>query len=96
METNGFHFYTTSAPLVTFHVLSVNVLTNSSLPNFPIEIILFLRYGTIGFGEIEGYEEAMQVETRKTWEQCMKEEIDSLLHNQTWDLVYFPTSKREL
>ena len=37
--------------------------------------------------EPECYEEAMQVETRKKWEQGMNEEIDSLVRNQTWDLV---------
>jgi hypothetical protein len=26
----------------------------------------------------------------------MKEEMDSLVHNQTWDLVWFPAGKREL
>ena len=36
----------------------------------------------------------MQVETRKKWEQGMKEEMDSLVHNQTWDLVKFLVGKR--
>ena len=34
-------------------------------------------------GEPEGYEEVIQVETRKKWEQGMKEEIVSLVNNQT-------------
>ena len=38
----------------------------------------------------------MQVETKKKWEQGMDEEIDSLVRNQTWDLVEFPTGKRTL
>ena len=38
----------------------------------------------------------MQVETRKKWEQAMEEEMDSLMHNQTWDLVNFPTGKKTL
>ena len=33
----------------------------------------------------------MQVETKKKWEKDMKEEMDSLVHNQTWNLVQFPT-----
>ena len=37
--------------------------------------------------EPEGYEEAMHVETRKKWEEGMKEEIDPLVNNHTWDLV---------
>jgi hypothetical protein len=48
------------------------------------------------FGEPECYEEAMQVNTKKKWEQGMKEEMDSLENNQTWDLVQLPTGKRAL
>ena len=46
--------------------------------------------------EPECYEEVMQVETRNKWEQDMNEEIDSLVRNQTWDLVKFPVEKRAL
>jgi len=46
--------------------------------------------------ESEGYEEAMQVETKNKWEQGMKEEMDSLVNNQTWDLIQFPAGKRAL
>ena len=35
----------------------------------------------------------MQVDTKKKWEQGMKEEIYSLVNNQTWELVQFPTGK---
>ena len=38
----------------------------------------------------------MQVETRKKCELAMKEEMDSLVHNQTWDLVRFPAGKTTL
>jgi hypothetical protein len=34
-------------------------------------------------GEPECYEEAMHVNTKKKWEQGMKEEMDSLVNNQT-------------
>ena len=47
-------------------------------------------------GEPECYEEAMQVETRKKWEQGMDEEMDSLARNQTWDLVKLLAGKRVL
>ena len=40
-----------------------------------------------GSGEPKCYEEAMQVENRKKWEQGMNEEMESLVRNQTWDLV---------
>ena len=39
------------------------------------------------FGELERYEEAMQVETIKRWEEGMEEEMVSLVHNQKWNLV---------
>ena len=39
--------------------------------------------------EPECYEEAMQVETRNKWEKGMDQEMDSLVRNQTWDLVFF-------
>ena len=45
-------------------------------------------------GEPKCFEEAMQVETRKKWEQGMDEEMDSLVRNQTWDLVKLPTEKK--
>ena len=48
------------------------------------------------FGELECYEEAVQVETRKKWEKSMKEEMDPLAHNQTWDLVRLPAGKTTL
>jgi hypothetical protein len=41
----------------------------------------------IDYGEPECYGEAMQVDTKKKWEQGMKEEMDSLVNNQTLDLV---------
>jgi len=46
--------------------------------------------------EPECYEEEMQVESRKKWELAMEEEMDSLIHNQTWDLVRLPTRKTTL
>ena len=46
--------------------------------------------------ELECFEETMQVETRKKWEQGMDEEMESLVRNLTWDLVKFPVEKRAL
>ena len=48
------------------------------------------------FGEQETYEEAMQVDSKKKWDQEMKEEMDSLAQNQTWNLLYLPTGKNAL
>jgi aryl-phospho-beta-D-glucosidase BglC (GH1 family) len=56
-------------------------------------IVLFIFYCS---GELECYEEAMQVDTKKKWKKCMKEEMDSLVNNQTWNLVRFPVGKRAL
>jgi hypothetical protein len=38
----------------------------------------------------------MQVDNKMKWEQGMKEEMDSLVNNQTWDLVQLPARKRAL
>jgi hypothetical protein len=47
-------------------------------------------------GEPECYEESMQVDTIKKWEHGMKEEMDSLVNNQNWDLVQFLARKTTL
>ena len=47
-------------------------------------------------GEPECYEEAIQVDTKKKWEQGMKGEMDSLVNKQTRELVQFPARKRAL
>jgi hypothetical protein len=39
------------------------------------------------YGEPECYEEAMKVDTKNKWEQGMKEEMDCLVNNHTWELV---------
>ena len=44
-------------------------------------------------GELECYEEAMHVDTRNKWEQGMKEEMNSLVNNQTLDLVQLHQEK---
>ena len=46
--------------------------------------------------EPKSYEETMQVDTKKKWEQGMKEEMDSLVNNQSQYLVQFPVGKRAL
>jgi hypothetical protein len=45
------------------------------------------------YGEPECYEEVMQLYTKKKWEKGMKEEMDSLVNNKTWDLVQLPAGK---
>ena len=44
-------------------------------------------------GEPESYEQTMQVGTKKKWEKGMKEEMDSSVNNQTWDLVKLSARK---
>ena len=46
--------------------------------------------------EQECYEEEMQVETKNKWEKGMNEQMDSLVRNQTWDLVELHACKKEL
>ena len=50
----------------------------------------------IDVGEPECYDEAVSVDTKIQWESAMKDEMDSLLQNKTWDLCKLPTGKRDL
>ena len=47
-------------------------------------------------GETKCYEEDLQVEPNEKWEQTTEDEMDSLLTNQTWDLVLLPDDKKAL
>ena len=47
-------------------------------------------------GEPECYDEALQDENSSKWELAMKDEMDSLLGNQTWELTEFPVGKKAL
>ncbi|RVW24170.1 Retrovirus-related Pol polyprotein from transposon TNT 1-94 [Vitis vinifera] len=47
-------------------------------------------------GELECYDEALQDENSSKWELAMKDEMDSLLGNQTWELTELPVGKKAL
>nr|CAN76388.1 hypothetical protein VITISV_037906 [Vitis vinifera] len=47
-------------------------------------------------GEPECYDEALQDENSSKWELAMKDEMDSLLGNQTWELIELPVGKKAL
>ena len=47
-------------------------------------------------GEPECYDEVVQVDTKIQWESAMKDEMDSLLKNKTWDLCKLPAGKKAL
>ncbi|RVW58198.1 Retrovirus-related Pol polyprotein from transposon TNT 1-94 [Vitis vinifera] len=47
-------------------------------------------------GEAECYDEALQDENSSKWELAMKDEMDSLLGNQTWELTELPVGKKAL
>lgn len=50
----------------------------------------------IDSNEPEYYDEIIQMSTQNKWEITMTEEMEYLIHNQTWDLVYLPKSKKAL
>jgi hypothetical protein len=64
--------------------------------------VIFLRVGKekknerLELVQVQTCMVPMQVDTKKKWEQGMKEEMDSLENNQTWDLVQLPAGKRAL
>ena len=47
-------------------------------------------------GEPECYDEALQDENSSKWELAMKDEMDSLLGNQTWELIELLVGKKAL
>ena len=47
-------------------------------------------------GELESFDEALQVEDSIKWEQAMDDEIRSLVKNDTWVLTELPAGKRAL
>ena len=47
-------------------------------------------------GEPECYDEALQDKNSSKWELAMKDEMDSLLGNQTWELTELPVGKKAL
>jgi hypothetical protein len=47
-------------------------------------------------GKPETFVEAMKVEDSIKWELAMKDEMDLLLTNQTWELTELPVSKKAL
>jgi hypothetical protein len=47
-------------------------------------------------GERETYDEPLKVENSTKWELAMKDEIDSLMTNQTWELTELPVGKKAL
>ncbi|RVW86112.1 Retrovirus-related Pol polyprotein from transposon TNT 1-94 [Vitis vinifera] len=58
-------------------------------------IHLFLNYLLLtNGGESECYDEALQDENSSKWELAMKDEMDSLLGNQTWELTELPIGRR--
>ena len=50
----------------------------------------------IDASELECYDEVVQVDTKIQWESAMKEEMDSLLKNKTWDLCKLLACERAL
>ena len=47
-------------------------------------------------GELEWYDETLQDENLSKWELAMKDEMDSLLGNQTWELTELPVGNKAL
>ena len=60
--------------------------------NFPSLLFLLLT----NIGELESYEEALQAEAKDKWELAMDDEMESLMKNQTWELVELPEDKKAI
>ncbi|KAK0584804.1 hypothetical protein LWI29_018907 [Acer saccharum] len=63
----------------------------------PIPNRKFLQYMLLtDAGELECYDEAYQGEDASKWELAMKDEMKSLISNQTWELAKLPEGKKAL
>ncbi|KAG9450482.1 hypothetical protein H6P81_010447 [Aristolochia fimbriata] len=51
---------------------------------------------TVGTGDPSTFSEAMKVDDSDVWLHAMKEEMEFLLKNQTWELVELPKGKRAI
>jgi hypothetical protein len=66
--------------------------TRPHVPNRKYMNFLLLTDG----GEPECYDEACQVEDSSKWELPMKDEMESLISNKTWELAKLPMGKKAL
>jgi ATP-binding cassette subfamily B (MDR/TAP) protein 1 len=71
------------------------VLRRSSRPHVPNRRYMDYMLLTDG-GEPEDYAEACQTTNASKWELAMKDEMKSLISNQTWELVELPSGKKAL
>ena len=55
-----------------------------------------LNFLLIDGGESEYYDEVLQDKNSSKWELAIKDEMDSLLGNQTWELTELPVGKKVL
>ncbi|WVZ00646.1 hypothetical protein V8G54_026715 [Vigna mungo] len=75
--------------------ISAPILRSSSRPHVPNR--KYLNYILLtDEGEPENYEEACQMTDASKWELAMKDEMKSLMSNQTWELVELPIGKKTL
>jgi len=77
------------------HPTPVPVLRRSSRPHAPNRRYIDYMLLTDG-GEPEGYDEACQTTDASKWELAMKDEMKSLISNQTWELTKLPIGKKTL
>ncbi|CAJ2645710.1 unnamed protein product [Trifolium pratense] len=77
------------------HHTPTPVLRRSSRPHVPNRRYIDYMLLTDG-GEPEDYEEACQTTDISKWELVMKDEMKSLISNQTWELAKLPMGKKAL
>ena len=84
---------TTQDVNISQDLVSIPTLRRSNRPHVPNR--KYLNYLLlIDGGEPKCYDEACQMEDNRKWELTMKNEMKSLILNQTWKLVELPMGKK--
>ena len=96
-ESSGTKDQETKAPeeIQTTHIIELR--RSSRIPRPPQRHCPALHYILLtNRGEPESHDEAVEDKESVKWELAMKDEMDSLLSNQTWKLAELPKGKKTL
>ena len=96
-ENSGTEDQETKAPKESQTTPIVALRRSSSVIRPPQRYSLALHYILLTIrGKPESYDEAIHGRELVNWELVMKDQMDSLMYNQTWQLAELPRGKKAL